>query len=101
MNINDLVKIISGSEGYKEIEKWISGSSKFLKIGGMMGSAPALFLHTAQKAAKLPAVYILHDAEEAGYFYGDLCQLSEQNVYYFPSSYKKKIKDNNKIWRNL
>ena len=93
MNITDVIQIIKKSEGYKELEKWVTSSSKCLKIGGTQGSAPALFVHTAQKAAQLPAVYILHDAEEAGYFYGDLCQLSDQNVYYFPSSYKKKIKD--------
>ncbi|MEE1183349.1 MAG: transcription-repair coupling factor, partial [Paludibacteraceae bacterium] len=93
MNIAEVVQTLQKSENYKELEKWLTGTSKALKIGGTQGSAPALFVHTAQKAAQLPAVYILHDAEEAGYFYGDLCQLSEQNVYYFPSSYKKKIKD--------
>ena len=93
MNITEVVQILEKSEGYKEIAKWLTGTSKTLKIGGMQGSAPALFLHAAQKAANLPAVYILHDAEEAGYFFNDLCQLSAQGVYYFPSSYKKKIKD--------
>ena len=93
MNITEVVQILQKSENYKEIAKWLTGTSKTLKIGGMQGSAPALFLHAAQKAANLPAVYILHDAEEAGYFFNDLCQLSAQGVYYFPSSYKKKIKD--------
>ena len=93
MNINDLVKIIGGSEGYKEIEKWFSSTSKFLKLGGMFGSAPALFVHTAQKEADAKALYVLRDAEEAGYFYNDILQLSPSNeVFYFPSSYKKKVR---------
>ena len=93
MNINDLVKIIGGSEGYKEIEKWFSSTSKFLKLGGMFGSAPALFVHTAQKKADAKALYVLRDAEEAGYFYNDILQLSQSNeVFYFPSSYKKKVR---------
>ena len=93
MNINDLVKIIERSEGYKEIEKWFSSTSKFLKLGGMFGSAPALFVHTAQKKADAKALYVLRDAEEAGYFYNDIQQLSPSNeVFYFPSSYKKKVR---------
>ena len=93
MNINDLVKIIGGSEGYKEIEKWFSSTSKFLKLGGMFGSAPALFVHTAQKKADAKALYVLRDAEEAGYFYNDILQLSPSSeVFYFPSSYKKKVR---------
>ena len=93
MNINDLVKIIVRSEGYKEIEKWFSSTSKFLKLGGMFGSAPALFVHTAQKKADAKALYVLRDAEEAGYFYNDILQLSPSTeVFYFPSSYKKKVR---------
>ena len=93
MNINDLVKIVERSEGYKEIEKWFSSTSKFLKLGGMFGSAPALFVHTAQKKADAKALYVLRDAEEAGYFYNDILQLSPSNeVFYFPSSYKKKVR---------
>ena len=93
MNINDLVKIVVRSEGYKEIEKWFSSTSKFLKLGGMFGSAPALFVHTAQKKADAKALYVLRDAEEAGYFYNDILQLSQSTeVFYFPSSYKKKVR---------
>lgn len=93
MNITEVVQTLQKSENYKELEKWLTGTSKALKIGGTQGSAPALLMHTAQITANLPAVYVLHDAEEAGYFFNDLCQLSPQGVFYFPSSYKKKIKD--------
>ena len=93
MNINDLVKIIVKSEGYKELEKWFASAGKFLKLNGMFGSAPALFLHSAQKAQGAKALYVLRDAEEAGYFYNDILQLSPNTeVFYFPSSYKKKVK---------
>ena len=59
MNINDLVKIIVKSDGYKELEKWFASAGKFLKLNGMFGSAPALFLHSAQKAQGGKALYVL------------------------------------------
>ena len=93
MNINDLVKVISKAEKFAEIEKWFLGTSKFMKLSGMYGSAPALFLHSVQKKHNVKTLYVLRDAEEAGYFYNDILQLSPATeVFYFPSSYKKKVK---------
>jgi transcription-repair coupling factor (superfamily II helicase) len=93
MDVKELSNRLKQHPEFAGLVGWLNGKSQHLKINGLSGSAAALWCHIAQKAAQLPAVYILHDAEEAGYFYGDLCQLSNQNVYYFPSSYKKKIKD--------
>ncbi len=41
----------------------------------------------------LPAVFILQDNDEAGYFYHDLTQiLGTDNVLFFPSSYRRAVK---------
>jgi hypothetical protein len=38
-------------------------------------------------------VFIMRDADEAGYLYQDLCRmLGEEGILYFPSSYKRAVK---------
>ncbi len=60
--------------------------------GLMCSSAPMLFSAMAGKL-KSPVLFILQDADEAGYFYHDLVQLlGEEGVYFFPSSYRRAIK---------
>ena len=72
---------------------------KCLHIGGLSGSAaPLLFasLNLKQKN-KTPLLFVLNDMEEAGYFYNDLMQLlGEEAVLFFPSSYRRAIKYNQK-----
>ena len=59
-------------------------------------SLPVLFSsmieHTPETAA-MPYLFVLDDAEEAGYFYHDLTQILGENfVFYYPSSYRRAIK---------
>ena len=68
-----------------------SVKSVFLE-GLMCSSAPMLFaalraqLHTAM-------VFVLQDADEAGYFYHDLVQLlDDRQVLFLPSSYRRAVK---------
>ena len=62
-------------------------------LDGLLGSsAPMLFASLTQKCQPR-MLFILQDAEEAGYFYHDLTQLmGDQNVLFFPSSYRRAIK---------
>ena len=60
--------------------------------GLLASSAPMLFGSLAAKC-KSPILFILQDAEEAGYFYHDLTQLLDtRRVLFFPSSYRRAIK---------
>ena len=80
-----------------------TGSSvRTIFLEGLLGSsAPVLFGSLAMKCNR-PLLFILQDAEEAGYFYHDLVQLlskqSEEgglplaDVLFFPSSYRRAIK---------
>ena len=55
-------------------------------------SAPMLFGSLAAKC-KAPILFVLQDAEDAGYFYHDLTQLlGTRQVLFFPSSYRRAIK---------
>ena len=68
-----------------------SGKTIFLE-GLLASSAPMLF---ASLSAKCPRrmLFVLQDAEEAGYFYHDLTQLmGTSDVLFFPSSYRRAVK---------
>ena len=68
-------------------------SIKTIFLDGLLGSsAPMLFSCLASSNDK-PMLFILQDAEEAGYFYHDLTQLlGSRDVLFFPSSYRRAIK---------
>lgn len=62
-------------------------------LQGLLASAtPVLFASVASKIHQT-VLFILQDAEEAGYFYHDLVQILGQNdVLFYPSSYRRSIK---------
>jgi len=66
---------------------------KTVFLQGLLSSAaPVLFASIAEKT-HTTAVFVLQDADEAGYFYHDLTQmLGSDNVLFFPSSYRRAVK---------
>ena len=95
MNIEELLKkyallpqvgALANTLGKKSVK------TVFLE-GLMCSSAPMLFASLASKRKSSTAVFILQDADEAGYFYHDLTQLlGKELVLFFPSSYRRAIK---------
>ena len=74
----------------KELEK--SSTTTIFLSGLLASSAPMLFGSLASKCKKR-MLFVMQDAEEAGYFYHDLTQLmGTDNVLFFPSSYRRAIK---------
>ena len=55
-----------------------------------------MFAALSTSRARLPLMlFVMDDAEEAGYFYHDLVQLmGSSRVLFFPSSYRRAIKYN-------
>ena len=94
MNIQDLerlyAKLPQVSALAREIEK---SSVRAIFLEGLLGSsAPMLFASMVSKC-KSRLLFVLQDAEEAGYFYHDLTQLlGSRDVLFFPSSYRRAIK---------
>ncbi len=83
------------------MSKAISDSKKVrIKVGGLVGSsAPVVFASLGE--LHLSVLFVLSDQDEAGYFYHDLVQLmGEEHVLFFPSSYKRAIKYNQKDGAN-
>lgn len=55
-------------------------------------ATPLLFASVAEKTVQT-FLFVLQDADEAGYFYHDLTQvMGTENVLFFPSSYKRSVK---------
>ena len=69
-------------------------SVKTVFLDGLLcSSAPMLFASLVQKAKLAVTLFVLQDADEAGYFYHDLTQLlGKEQVLFFPSSYRRAIK---------
>ena len=94
MNIQELEKVYAKLPQVSALAQAIGKSSaKTIFLEGLLGSsAPMVFGCMAAKC-KSPLLFILQDAEEAGYFYHDLTQLlGDRDVLFFPSSYRRAIK---------
>ena len=62
-------------------------------LKNLKASAAPLLFSSVAKSSNEVFVFILSDADEAGYFYHDLHQLQgEKQVMFFPSSYKRAVK---------
>ena len=67
------------------------GDNIFLQ-GQQASATPLLFASVAEKTVQT-FLFVLQDADEAGYFYHDLTQvMGTENVLFFPSSYKRSVK---------
>ena len=82
------------------------GSKKRVLLEGLYGSAAAMVLcGMREKAPEQTFLVVMNDAEEAGYFYHDLVQITgEKGVLFFPSSFRRAMKygqedDANRILR--
>ena len=64
---------------------------KTVGVDGLAGSSCPLVFASIANRLKNPVVFILRDADEAGYFYHDLMQLNAPALF-FPSSYRRAVK---------
>ena len=64
-----------------------------LSVKGLQGSSRSLLAPSLIKKSPQTYLYILNDAESAGYFYHDITQIiGSQDVLFFPSAYKRAAK---------
>ena len=94
MNIQELERLYAQLPQVSALAKLIGKSSeKKIFLEGLLGSsAPMLFAGLARKCQS-QLLFVLQDAEEAGYFYHDLAQLmGTDQVLFFPSSYRRAVK---------
>lgn len=93
MNIIELQKQIEAHPNINASIKLLAKHQN-VYVGGLSGSSSSTFaVSLFYKAQDRSFLYILDDAENAGYFYHDLSQIMGQdNVLFFPSAYKRSIK---------
>ncbi len=100
MEIQKLQRIYARHPGVKALAAALQSPDKgrgAIQLAGLQGScAPLVFASLVEKAPQvlnMPYLFVLDDEEEAGYFYHDLTQmLGEEQVLFFPSSYKRAIR---------
>ena len=100
MEIKELLALYARHPQVRALSHALSDDSvRTLHMTGLQGSAAALTFAAANMpgdvadARRAPLLFILDDAEEAGYFYHDLVQLlGEEQVLFFPSSFRRAVK---------
>ena len=94
MDIQDIKQLYAKAPGTVALCKLLQenrGSNIFLQ--GQQASATPLLFAAVTTEIKQTFLFVLQDADEAGYFYHDLTQvMGTQNVLFFPSSFKRSVK---------
>ena len=94
MDIQDIKQLYAKAPGTVALCKLLQenrGSNIFLQ--GQQASATPLLFAAVATEIKQTFLFVLQDADDAGYFYHDLTQvMGTQNVLFFPSSFKRSVK---------
>ena len=67
------------------------GKTRHISLNGLVASAPALFFAAFAERYPYPILFILEDADTAGYFHNDLKALGIE-PFLLPSSYRRAVK---------
>ena len=94
MKLEDLEKVYAKLPQVSALAHEIGNSSvRRIFLEGLLGSSAPMLFGSLSSKCSVPILFILQDAEEAGYFYHDLTQLlGTRQVLFFPSSYRRAIK---------
>ena len=94
MTLQDIAKLYGRSpqaNALVDLLKKKSVHSLFLQ--GLVCSSASIFFGSMKTRLKRSVLFVLDDADEAGYFYHDLTQmLGQESVFFFPSSYRRAVK---------
>ncbi len=93
MEIRELQSLYSKLPQIAAVDHAIADKSvRALFLEGLIASsAPMVFSGLAKRSA-YNMLFVLQDADEAGYFYHDLSQIIGDGVLFFPSSYRRAVK---------
>ena len=103
-DLQDIYAAHPGVEALMQLRE--EGGKKPVLLEGLLGSSAATTLCGLKKRApEQTLLVIMNDAEEAGYFYHDMMQITgDNNILFFPSSFRRAMKygqedDANRILR--
>ena len=94
MDIQTILELYSASPQTGALLKAIGNESiNTISIRGLQASATPVVFASVMNSLPGICLFVLNDAEEAGYFYHDLTQmLGNENVLFFPSAYRRQVK---------
>ena len=91
MQLSDILKLYARHEQCRALATLLK-NDKIRKASLSGFTQSAIAMNFAAIRCKQPLLFIMRDADEAGYLYQDLCNLGMENVLFFPSSYKRAVK---------
>lgn len=90
MKFDELVDLYGRLPQAGALLKTLKGQAvRNVVLEGLVGSSVSVLFSSLAKRIGRTVVFILDDADEAGYFYNDL---SVPKAYYFPSAYRRAVK---------
>ena len=94
MNIQELSQLYSHMPQVAALAKVMGDSkSRNIFLDGLLASSSALLFGSLTTKCKTKIMFVMQDADEAGYLYHDLTQiLGDKQVLFFPSSYRRAVK---------
>lgn len=94
MNVADLLTIYAGHPRLSALSGLLQEKeTRNISLKGLNGSAAAFIIAGLFSNGGQGYVCVANDAEEAGYLYHDLMQLTgSDRIFYFPSAYRRAVK---------
>ena len=94
MNIQELSMLYAHMPQVAALAKVMGDSkSRNIFLDGLLASSSALLFGSLTTKCKTKIMFVMQDADEAGYLYHDLTQiLGDKQVLFFPSSYRRAVK---------
>jgi len=89
LKTKDLLHLYSNDPLVQVLKIELANGNKHIHAKGLKGSLDAVVVSALYHEKPGSALFVLHDREEAAYFQNDLENLLEQEVLFFPTSYKK------------
>ena len=91
MQLKDILRLYAAHPQCKALAALLR--DKKIRKAGITGlTQSSLAMYFAATGCKVPILFIMRDADEAGYLYQDLRTLLGDGISFFPSSYKRAVK---------
>lgn len=89
VNVEELLAQYSQTPQVETLTSSIQEGKPKIQLKGLVGSSDALMAAACYKKCLRSSIFILPTHEEASYFLSDLESLFDQQILFFPSSYRK------------
>lgn len=94
MDIHEILRLYASSPRVAALRTALCDASlRTVSLQGLVASAAPVVFASVAGSGVPPCLFIMNDADEAGYFYHDLTRmLGNDRVLFFPSSYRRQVK---------